>query len=119
MLGSKMCGLVEDKRVEVNEIRRLRIEMAINDKRDDYEEEFFFHNYNCRIRDLPKLECCDILVNDGLFSWKNLIKDIYWGACPESNVRIIDAKTGEWIDLDTAGPYADWIYNNRGETRDY
>jgi hypothetical protein len=119
MLGSVMCGLVEHKHVEMNEIRRLRIEMAIDDKRDDYEEEFFFHKYRHRIRDLPTLEVCDVLVNDGLFSWTDLIEDVYWGVCSKSNVRIIDAKTGEWIDLDTAGPYADWIYTNRGETRDY
>ena len=119
MLGSTMCGLVEDKHVEINEIQRLRIEMSLDGMRDDYEEEFFYHKYSHRIRDLPRLEGCDVLVNDGLVSWTSLIEDVYWGACPKHKVRIVDAKTGEWIWRDTAGPYADWIYTDRGATRDY
>jgi hypothetical protein len=47
------------------------------------------------------------------------MKDMYWGACPENNVRIIDAKTGRWISADTAGPYLDWMDTGRGKTRDY
>lgn len=35
--------------------------MAVGDTRDDYEEEFFFHNYRHQLRDLPKIEGCDIL----------------------------------------------------------
>jgi hypothetical protein len=120
MLGSTMCGLVEYRHVEMNAIQRLRIEMAIdNNERDDYEEEFFFHDYSHRIRDLPRLEGCDILVNDGLSAWTRLIEEVYWGACSQRNVRVVDAKTGEWIDMDTAGAYADWVDTNGGETRDY
>jgi hypothetical protein len=117
MLGSVMCRLLDHNRVGMNEIRRLRIELGA--EHGSYESEFFFHIYSHRIRELPKLEGCDVLVYDGLHTWARLIEETYWGACPKSNVRIIDGKTGEWIDADTAGSYIDWIDTSRGETRDY
>jgi hypothetical protein len=116
MLASEMSELVEEDRAEKNEIRRLRIEL-IGDRMDD--EELFYHSYSHHFHSFPKLKGCDILVVHGLFTWARLIEDVYWGACPKSNVRIIDAKTGEWIDVNTAGPYRDWIDCGRGETRDY
>jgi hypothetical protein len=118
MLGSVMSVLVEEDRTEKNEIRRLRIEFVTENGIGD-ESEFFFHNYSHRFRDFPKLNGCDVLVTDGLHTWAHYMKDLYWGVCPRSNVRIIDAKTGEWIDEDTAGPYQDWIDCDRGQTRDY
>jgi hypothetical protein len=54
-----------------------------------------------------------------MYNWAHYSTDMYWGACPKSNVRYIDVSTGEWIGEDTAGPYLDWIDTNRGETRDY
>lgn len=44
----------------------------------------------------------------------SFIDETYWGVCPKSNVRIVDAKTGEWIDIDSAGPYVDWMDNRMG-----
>jgi hypothetical protein len=117
MLGSVMHDLMDYNCVGMNEIRRLRIKLGV--ERDSYESEFFCHIYNYRIRELPKLEGCDVLVYDGLYRWGDLIEDTYWGVCPECNVRIIDAKTGEWIGADTAGPYMDWIDTSRGETTSY
>jgi len=116
---TKCNKLLAQKFVEMNEIRRLRIEMTINDTREDYQEEFFFYEYRHEVRNLPQLEGCHILVVNGLLYWTGIVGDAYWGACPKSNVRIIDAKTGEWLDMNTAGLYADWIHTTRGETRDY
>jgi hypothetical protein len=118
MLGSEIPELVEEDGLEKNEIRRLRVELTIDGKEDDYADEFFFHNHSHRIRDLPKLEACDVLVNQ-IYDWAHYSRDMYWGACPKSHVRYIDVSTGEWVSEDTAGPYIDWIDTNRGESRDY
>jgi hypothetical protein len=124
MLGSAMSELAGEERSERNEIRRLRVEMAVRKEMhtSDYwsdESESFLHEYSHRICDFPKLEGCDVLVAGDLSRWTSFIEETYWGVCPQSNVRIIDAKTGEWIDADTSGPYKDWIDTGRGQSRDY
>ncbi|KAH7408773.1 hypothetical protein DE146DRAFT_647137 [Phaeosphaeria sp. MPI-PUGE-AT-0046c] len=117
MLGSVMWGLVEEDHPERNEIRHIKIELATGNAlydELDYELEFFYHNYRHHICHLPKLGSCDVLVNGDLHFWGSSISEMYWGTCPRSNVRMIDAKTGEWIDMDTAGPYLDWMDNYMG-----
>ncbi|KAF2000915.1 hypothetical protein P154DRAFT_434114, partial [Amniculicola lignicola CBS 123094] len=49
-----------------------------------------------KIKDFPVLETFDLLVYDNLCNGTDLIKDTFWRACPSENVRIVDAKTGEW-----------------------
>lgn len=63
----------------MNAITRLRIELSIDDKQDDdgYEHEFFFHEYSQRIRDLPNLQNCDILVKDALHNWTSFIEQMF------------------------------------------
>lgn len=112
-----MWGLVEEDHPERNKIRHLKIEFVTGNALEDeldYESEFFYHEYRHHIRNLPKLESCDVLVNGDLRDWGSSFSEMYWGTCPESNVRMIDAKTGEWIDMDTAGPYLDWMDNCMG-----
>jgi hypothetical protein len=97
-------------------IRHLRLELMA----DGWDlSEFFFHDYSHSIRDFPNLESCDILIDDGLYNWAQFIEEGYWGTCPDSNVRIVDAKTGEWISAVTAGPYRDYLDTGHGESRDY
>ena len=104
MLGAEIQELMMYNHVEVNKIRRLRIILRFKDESE--ESASFDHIYSHRICDLPKLEGCDIWVNV-LFTWRRLIEETYWESCPKNNVRIIDRKTGEWIDADTAGSYLD------------
>lgn len=109
MRGVTMSTVAENEKFEVErkEIRRLRIDVFDDEK--GYETEFFHHNHSLNFCHFPKLEGVDVLVSDELRNWAMSIEDLPWGACPKSNVRIIDAKTGEWIDMQTAGPYSDWI----------
>jgi hypothetical protein len=116
MLSSAMYDLVVHKHLGTHSITHLRIELSFNHTRDDSEEAFFFHKSSHRIRELPRLQECDILVNDGLFAWTISPEDIDWGA---NFIRTVYAKTGGWIDEDLAGVYADWVYTNGGETREY
>ncbi|CAO2650694.1 Nn.00g019860.m01.CDS01 [Neocucurbitaria sp. VM-36] len=117
MNSAQMNKLVAGNSLEKKEVRHLRIELVHELGWD--QSELFYHDYSRKIRNFPKLGRCDVLVNNGLYAWGNLINETYWGACPKSNVRIIDAKTGEWIDAETAGPYQDYIDTGHGETRDY
>lgn len=57
----------------------------------------------------------DILVYNELRRWTDLCIDHGWGACPKENIRIIDGKTGEWIDYETSGAYEDNLDTNGGE----
>ncbi|OAL50072.1 hypothetical protein IQ07DRAFT_587751 [Pyrenochaeta sp. DS3sAY3a] len=115
--GSIMSRLNHISSAERTEIMRLRVELVREDGWD--ESESFFHFYSHQFRYFPKLEGCDVLVPDGLREWASLIEETYWGTCPQRNVRIVDANTGEWIDERTAGPYADWVDTSGGEGGDY
>ena len=112
-----MSELAKEDGLEKNEIRRLRIEL-VDENRND-ESESFYHDHSDRFRYFPKLDGVDVLVPDSLFYWGRIFEETYWGACPESNIRIINTKTGEWINEQTAGPYLDWIDTGHGKTRDY
>lgn len=112
-----MSEIAGSNRAEKTEITRLRVELV--DQKGWDESESFYHDYSDRFRDFPKLEGCDVLVTDGLRVWGSLIEERYWGACPPSNVRVVDANTGEWIDEKTTGPYADWIDTSGGEGEGY
>lgn len=117
MNGAFMNDLVTGQMVEKNEVRHLRLELVHDSGWD--ESESFFHDYSHKIRGFPKLQSCSILVNDGLYSWVQFVKQMYWGVCPQNNVQIVDAKTGEWIDATTAGAYGDYVDTNYGATRDF
>jgi hypothetical protein len=97
------CEIMSRLVLEKNRVKHLRI--ALSHELGWDLSEFFFHDYSYKIRDFPQLKSCDVLVNDGPYYWGNFIKETDWGACQQSNVRIIDAKTGEWINAETAGPY--------------
>ncbi|KAF2106670.1 hypothetical protein BDV96DRAFT_470635, partial [Lophiotrema nucula] len=92
--------LSEELNPEREKVRHLRIELVNEQGLDESDLFYYFHVEN--IRNLPKLESFDLLVSDGLAPrWTDFIKETYWGACPRGNVRIVDAKTGEWIDEKT------------------
>jgi hypothetical protein len=111
MSSSLMIQLTKEDSLEKKEIRHLRLELISNGW--DMSE-FFYHEDAGHVRGFPELERCDVLVNDGLNSWGDFIKDMYWGACPKSNVRFVDAKTGDWIDVESDGPYQDYRDNYIG-----
>jgi hypothetical protein len=117
MNGAFMNDLVTGQRLEKNKVRHLRVELVHDFGWD--ESESFFHDYSHKIRVFPKLQSCSILVNDGLYSWVQFVKQMYWGVCPQKNVQIVDAKTGEWINATTAGAYGDYVDTNYGATRDF
>jgi hypothetical protein len=72
--------------------------------------ELFFHFHSHRIRDFPKLERCDVLVDDGLHKWDQFIEH----AGPKIDMRFVDVKTGEWFDAESEGPYMDYMDNSYG-----
>jgi hypothetical protein len=111
MDSTLMGQLAKGDSVEKNEIRHFRLEL-MSDGWDLSESFYHFHSH--LIRNFPRLERCDILVHDGLCNWCRFIEDGYWGSCPKSNVRFIDAKTGEWIDVESDGPYEDYSGNYIG-----
>jgi hypothetical protein len=111
MTSSLMSQLAKGDSLEKREIQHFRLDL-MSDTWDLSESFYYYHSH--RIRDFPKLERCDILVYDGLRNWGEFIKDTYWGACQKSNVRFIDAKTGEWIDVESDGPYQDYRDNYIG-----
>ena len=117
MNSAFMIELVVGQRREKNEIRHLRIELVHDFGWD--ESDSFFHDYSHKARNFPKLQSCSILVNDGLYVWVQFIKQMYWGACPQNSVWIVDAKTGEWIDATTAGAYGDYIDTSHGATKEF
>jgi hypothetical protein len=110
-MDSTLSELAEGASLEKKESRHFRLEL-MSDSWDLSES--FYHVHSYLIRDFPKLEHCDVLVYDGLRNWGEFIKDRYWGACPKNNVRFIDAKTGEWIDIESDGPYQDYSNNYIG-----
>ncbi|PVI03669.1 hypothetical protein DM02DRAFT_669703 [Periconia macrospinosa] len=117
IIHMRMSELAHEDGLEKKEIRRLRIVLV-----DDMELEFFYHKFSFEVSCFPKLDGIDVLVPDGLYNWGTFIQEMYWGTCPETNVRMVDANSGEWIDSKTGGPYLDWIDTGRstgGETKDY
>lgn len=110
--------LSEENLLERDEVRHLRIELVSEQGLD--ETESFYDNHVYKLRDFPKLESFNLLVSNGLSpQWTDFIKETYWGACPRGNVRIVDGKTGEWIDEETSGAYQDYVDTNGGENDDY
>ncbi|KAA8618518.1 hypothetical protein A1F94_005979 [Pyrenophora tritici-repentis] len=109
--------LVKEDSLEKQEVRYLRLELMSFSGWDA--SDFFYHDHSRRIRHFPKLERFDVLVNDGLYNWGHCVMEINWGAIPRSNVRIIDAKTGQWIHPVSAGLYLDCFDTSHGGTRDY
>jgi hypothetical protein len=90
--------------LEKTEFRHFRLEVFNN----TYDvSELFFHYHSHRIRDFPKLERCDVLVDDGLRNWDQFIER----AGPQIYMRFVDAKTGEWFDAESEGPYMDYMDN--------
>jgi hypothetical protein len=94
--------------LEKAEFRHFRIEVFNIVNKYDVSELFFQH-YSHRIRDFPKLERCDVLVDDGLRTWEQFTEH---AGGPKIHVRIVDAKTGEWFDEESEGPYMDYIDNS-------
>ncbi|KAH7081960.1 hypothetical protein BKA63DRAFT_504994 [Paraphoma chrysanthemicola] len=110
-------ALLEGECIEKREIRHLRLELGGVDGHDGTES--FYHDYSRRMRNFPKLQSCDVLIHDGLYSWGMFIDETYWGACPKHNVRLVDAKTGEYIDAKTSPGFFDYLDTNRGEYRHF
>ena len=114
------CGLLpEENLLGRGEIRHLRVELGLD------ETEYFHYSYVHKLNvyqlgNFPKLQSFDLLVSDGLCPrWRSFIKKTDWGACPRGNVRIVDGKTGEWIDEETSGPYRDYIDSNGRRNEHY
>lgn len=113
-----MDDVVQSDSVERNGIQHLRIILESDNKEKWDLSDSFFHNHAHEIRNFPSLTSCDVLVIDGLIQWTKLIEEKYWGNCPTKNVRVLDAKTGEWIDQDTGGPWQNWLNSSRGTDRE-
>lgn len=110
--------LSEDRLLERDVVRHLRIEL-INEQGLD-ETDSFYNNHVYKLSDFPKLESFSLLVGNGLSpQWTDFIKETFWGACPRGNVRIVDGKTGEWIDEETSGAYQDYVDTNGGRNDEY
>ncbi|KFY82714.1 hypothetical protein V500_10371 [Pseudogymnoascus sp. VKM F-4518 (FW-2643)] len=114
------CGLLpEENLLGRGESRHLRVELGLD------ETEYFHYSYVHKLNvyqlgNFPKLQSFDLLVSDGLCPrWRSFIKKTDWGACPRGNVRIVDGKTGEWIDEETSGPYRDYIDANGRRNEHY
>jgi hypothetical protein len=90
--------------LEKAEFRHFRVEVFSIISAYDISESFF-HHYSRGIRDFPKLERCDILVDDGLHTWDQFTEH---AGGPKIYVRIVDAKTGERFDEESEGPYMDY-----------
>ncbi|KAH8724882.1 hypothetical protein GQ44DRAFT_617151 [Phaeosphaeriaceae sp. PMI808] len=106
MLSSYMNDLVSRTSLEGEGARHLRIELLRPDGRDDSED--FYHEHCNRICEFPGMPFTHLILPKGItdsFPCTTLIDGIYFGSCPKSNIRIINAKTGEWIDEETSGPY--------------
>jgi len=117
MPATLMYNLAKGDSLEKQQLRHLRVELMFDNGPDI--SEFFFHNYRHEIPNFPKLERCDVLVTEGLRRWGYHLLDMYWGACLIDNVRMIDAKTGEWINGVTAGPYVDYLDTSYGSYPEY
>jgi hypothetical protein len=111
-----MYEYVEREHVEKNMIRYLRI--VLEDEKGWDESESFFHSYSYVIRDFTMLERCDVLLAI-LREWVTFLRVSYWGAlCLKSNVRMTDAKTGDWINGDSSQAYSDYFDSGRREYKD-
>jgi hypothetical protein len=102
-------GLVEafaerEDSLEKTEIQHFRLEVS-NSVYDASAS--FFHYHSHRLRDFPKLERCEVLVDDGLRNWDQCC----WEAGPKVYMRFVDAKTGKWFDAESEGPYMDYMDN--------
>ena len=63
----------------------------------------------------PKLKRCDVLVDDGLRRWH----DIVGCGGSEIYIRMVDAKSGEWFDEESEGPYMDYCDNSCALDREH
>lgn len=111
-----MDELAGGNSIEKREIRHLRIDIH---EPAWYQPKEFYHNHSSKIRNFPNLNRFDLLVNDGICSWTSFFEDMYWGACPRENGRIVDAKTGEYVDATTCGAYQDYVDTDKGSKREY
>jgi hypothetical protein len=93
--------------LEKTEIHHFRLEV-FNTLYDA--SELFYHFHSHRLSDFPKLERCDVLVDDGLRQWDQC----HGKAGPKVYMRFVDAKTGEWFDAESEGPYMDYMGNYIG-----
>lgn len=117
LLGTVMGKLAKGNGPDNHKIRRLRIDLANMFLADELAP--FYRKHSKRFRCFPRLDGVDILKPYSLWYSDGLLEMTDWGACPASNVRIIDADTGEWVDAQTAGPYQDWLDTDHGENRDF
>ncbi|ORY17403.1 hypothetical protein BCR34DRAFT_610876 [Clohesyomyces aquaticus] len=102
-----------DNPVWREDIRHLRIDLV--DEQGFDETEMFYYHYAYVIYNIARLESFDILVGNGLAQWTDFIKESSWRAFFRKNVRIVDRKTGEWIDEGTSPVYQDYVDTNWGE----
>lgn len=69
-----------------------------------------FWNSGHLISDFVNLKSCCILVDD--IKWEamtQILREFYWGKIPKANMRMLDARTREWIDLEVADPSRDYL----------
>ncbi|KAF2820196.1 hypothetical protein CC86DRAFT_360760 [Ophiobolus disseminans] len=118
MESTLMKEIAKDDNPERNGIRHLRLQLEDDIYGFDMSE-FFFHDHQYKIRYFPNLRSCDVWVIDGLSNWVEVVMIGYWGSLPTKNIRIVDAKTGEWIDAESAGPIVSdwWNEEEDGEER--
>lgn len=113
-----MNKLAKSNSLTRNEIQHLRIDM-MHDRGWNQSDNFYYDDSH-NIRSLPMLRRVDILLHESIaHPWTDFVKERYWGACPRDDVRIVDARTGEWIDAQTSGPYQGCLDTNGGEHKDH
>ncbi|KAH7383557.1 hypothetical protein BKA64DRAFT_712437 [Cadophora sp. MPI-SDFR-AT-0126] len=91
------------------DIRHLRIELI--DERGEEVIEDWWHHHLPLLPKFTSLQSVDLLVPRELrYYAPQYIEDAYFGEkCARENVRIVRMGSGEWIDGETAGVYADWV----------
>lgn len=82
-------------------VRHLRILIDLD--RDSYPLE--------NTRTFPNLESCHVVAENGRGWWQmiQVLQFYYWPEMPKVNSRMVDAKTGEWLSLETCHTYTDYL----------
>lgn len=94
----------------------MRIELV--DERGEEVVEDWWHHHLPLLRTFPSLLTVDLLVPRELrYYAPQYIDDAYFGEkCDkEKGVRIVAMGSGEWVDGETAGVYADWVESGGGK----
>ncbi|KAF3001488.1 hypothetical protein E8E13_008738 [Curvularia kusanoi] len=102
MHGSLVSELVEEKGLEVSEIRHLRVDLIDEDGWDEHL--WFYHRFAFKTENFPALQSLSVFINKVAVEWLHFVtttdpkppfSGIYWVPCSPEEIEFVDDKSRE------------------------